>query len=142
MSATADRLTDRAATPGFLGLHSRRRGTAALSAAQPPPRPISTNVTSPRRMPSRDSLRLFGGGRVTEQAATIQLLSGARAARLSGATSARMEDLDGRVADVGVGGGVLSSACNGLRPQRTGPQSVYRMWAHATETGRLPPEQA
>ena len=41
---------------------------------------------------------------MTEQAATIQLLSGARAARLSGATSARMEDLDGRVADVGVGG--------------------------------------
>ena len=30
MGATADRPIDRAATPGILGLHSRRRGTAAL----------------------------------------------------------------------------------------------------------------
>ena len=36
---------------------------------------------------------------------SYRLPSGARAAVLFGATSARMEDLDGRVADVGVGGG-------------------------------------
>ena len=78
-------------------------------------------------MSARDSLRLFGGGRVTEQAATIQLLSGARAARLSGATSAQWDDL---VDDWRCRGGTVDGGHNGAVGGEGGRrgQAILNYW--------------
>ena len=102
MSATSDRLTNpnRAATPGFLGLHSRRRGTAALSAALPPPLHIDVKCHKLKEDAITGQSATLSGDHATQQSCHVHHPAAVR--RMThhrpGAASARMEDLDGRVA--------------------------------------------
>ena len=88
-------------------------------------------------LPTAGTERERLGGELVHSRGSYRLLSGASAARLSDATSARMEDLGGHVAGCWCVGGrsCLRRAETRPRPQRTGRQRVPDV-AHATETGR------
>ena len=98
MGAMVDRLTNRAATPGFLRLHSRRRGTAALSAAQPPPLHIDVKCHKLKEDAITGQSATLSGDHATQQSCHHPAAVRRMTHRRSGAASARMEDLDGRAA--------------------------------------------